>query len=104
MSQYGFTPGTFLETVNGKARPKRTMWIIMIAVGVLVLSIVGGVIGTRSAKDENCQCRKKTDAGWMGFSITYFILTVVAFIILLVLTLRKKTRGAAASPARSLFT
>jgi len=92
MSQYqfpSFAPGTFVQTVNGKTRARKTTWIIVGAVAILVLSIIGGVIGTRSSKDKDCNCRRPTDAGWMGFSITYFILSVVGAIILAVMFFRK---------------
>jgi len=101
MSQYGFVPGTFIETVGGKTRPKGTFFIILAAVGILVLSIISGVIGTRSVKDQSCDCRKKSDAGWMGFSITYFILTIIGSIILAVLYFRGKTK--VAGLAQGLF-
>lgn len=86
-------PGTFIES----GKPKKTFWIILVAIGILVLSIVGGVIGTKANKDESCACRKKTDSGWMGFSITYFILTVVAVIVFAVLFFKGKTKGAASA-------
>lgn len=88
LKNFKFNPGTFMDTTGGKSRPKMTMWIILVAVGVLVLSIVGGVIGNKSTRDENCACRKKQDGGWLGFSITYFILSVIAAIVFLVLFVR----------------
>ena len=88
MSQYqfpSFAPGTFIQTVNGKSRARKTTWTIIGAITILVLSIVGGVLGSRSSQDKDCQCRRPTDAGWMGFSITYFILSIVGAIILAVM-------------------
>ena len=70
-------------------KPKKNTWIIIGAVAVLVLSIIGGVIGAKSSKDKDCDCRKPTDGGWMGFSFTYFILSVVGAIVLAVMFFKK---------------
>ena len=85
--QHQFQRGTF---VTGQGRPHKNTWIILGAVGILILSIIGGVIGTRSTDDDDCSCRRKTDAGWMGFSITYFILSVVGAIILTVMFFKNR--------------
>ena len=82
--------GTFIDTVGGKTRPRRTFWIILAAIGIMVLSILGGVIGSRSAKDSECDCRRQGDAGWMGFSITYFILTVIGVVAFAIIYFRGK--------------
>ncbi len=56
----------------------------MIMIGLaLFISIVVGILGTKSGAAD-CNCRKKSDAGWLGFSVTWF-LTSVAVIILLVI-------------------
>lgn len=56
---------------------KKTKQLIGLAVVVLVVSILAGVVGSVTTdRDEKCDCRKKTDGGWLGFSITWFILTL----------------------------
>lgn len=61
-------------------KPKGKLFIIIgAAVGVMAFSITMGVVGTRKG-DENCDCIKPRDSGWRGFSITWFILTLIMFI------------------------
>ena len=54
---------------------------IILGIIVIGLSIVGGVLGTRFTPDEECTCRSKTDGGWMGFSIVYFIASLIGTIL-----------------------
>jgi len=71
-----------VNSIRSIKRPRsKLMWVILLGVGILVLSIVGGVIGTRVTRDTDCECRRPSDAGWMGFSITYFILSIVGIIL-----------------------
>lgn len=76
----------------------------MIIIGAaLFISIAGGIIGSRKG-DANCACRKKSDSGWLGFSVTWF-LTSVAAIILIVIgvgSLALSPKGGSWLPASAL--
>ncbi len=64
----------------------------MIVIGAaLMIAIIGGIIGSRGG-DATCACRKKSDSGWMGFSVTWFLVSM-AVIILLVIGLGKQIFG-----------
>lgn len=60
----------------------KLFFLIGLGIGMLVFSIVAGVIGKRGAT-EDCDCIKASDAGWRGFSIAWFILTIIAIPVML---------------------
>jgi hypothetical protein len=77
----------------------------MIIIGAaLFISIAGGIIGSKKG-DANCACRKKSDSGWLGFSVTWFLTSVAAIILIVIgvgsLAVNPKT-GAAWLPASAL--
>lgn len=55
---------------------KSTLLILIVAASFIV-AIFGAMIGTKAGA-ATCDCRKKSDAGWMGFSIVWFMGSVVA--------------------------
>lgn len=57
--------------------------LIIIVSASFVIGILGGLIGSR-AGDSNCECRKGSDAGWMGFSVVWFMGSIVAIALALV--------------------
>lgn len=76
-----------MDTLLGKITPKRNLNLfVVIILGVLILAIAiaAGVIGSRSASEEECNCINKLNAGWRGFSIAYVALTILALIGLIV--------------------
>lgn len=62
----------------------RTAWTVMMMVGAVVLSILGGVIGSVTNKTECERCATKADTGWLGFSITWFITSIGIIIWLMI--------------------
>ena len=63
----------FLKPTEGKLK---FGVIIGIAAAALILSTVVGIFSRRRG-DENCDCTSPGDAGWKGFSIMWFILSIL---------------------------
>ncbi len=61
----------------------RKVILIVVVAGALLVGIFGALIGTR-AGDTNCGCRKPSDAGWMGFSIVWFLGSLGAIVLALI--------------------
>jgi hypothetical protein len=74
---------------------KKITLIIIIAVSTLVVGIFGGIIGNKVTKD-GCDCRKKNDAGWMGFSTVWFLGSVAAVILSIIFLKGLDATGAGA--------
>ena len=69
------------EAFTGKTR---TVLIVLMLVGVLVLGIVSAVIGSKLAEDkegQQCACPSKVETGWKWFSITIIALGIPALVV-----------------------
>lgn len=73
------------------APPKRIVLPIIFLVALLTFSIIVGALRTKADSTEDCNCLKKSDAGWRGFSITWFIGSLVGIALVIVAALRSDT-------------
>lgn len=74
--------GRFAQAMVGKKKSKLGL-LIGAAVAALVISIMGGVVGTVANKKQCTErCPTKADSGWMGFSITWFIASILVIVLL----------------------
>jgi hypothetical protein len=67
--------GTTASTAFKNPKAKMVLPIVFISV-ILVLSIVIGALRTNADGKDDCDCMSKSNAGWRGFSITWFIGTL----------------------------
>lgn len=86
-----------------RQKPKAKLFVIIgIAVGVITLSIVAGVLGKKAGKAD-CDCIKPSDAGWRGFSIAWFILSILGVIAIIAFGFKQAGIGTFMQPLTQVF-
>lgn len=67
--------------------------VVFIIFVMLTVSISFAAFGQRSG-DPNCQCTSRSDYGWRGFSVSWFVMSLAIGIIVVIYVIRKDGKNA----------